>query len=87
VADDPESNLADRRAHPKNHICRRKTKVAAGLVLGFVVLPTTLTTADDLTPSGAAVPQRPAVMFNRRQEDRSVLAVPREPFHTAHVQF
>src|SRR5277367_5233657 len=39
--------------------------------------------ADDAAPAAALSPQRPAILFNRWQEDWSVLAnpdVPREPF-------
>lgn len=64
----------------KRRVCPRWTRIFAAIALGVVLSPTVPAAADDLIAGAAAVmPQRPAILFNRWQEDWSVLADPRVP--------
>ncbi len=50
-----------------------------GIVVATAIFASISARADDLPPAGTEAPHRPAILFNRWQEDWSVLADPRVP--------
>ena len=58
---------------------RLTSRGARGLALALATLSSAASRADDVTATDDAAPRRPPILFNRWQEDWSVLADPRVP--------